>query len=201
MLPCRWFHYLQIIVINIKSHLLTAISVTHPVSYLSETSRAADILRHISSHVEIQRVHWCSVKDEPRFSDIQISCQYFYWDAYWLCNHLTNLVLHQFIASVIRDSADTDSPFVTIIFTFLLLPSDSTLLSGIFWTSISIFPFHFLFSYLSSKLLLLRYWPSCTLLSCGITFSVFLLCHLQVPKASLPYPHIRHWYLILLCVS
>lgn len=53
-----------------------------------------------------------------------------------------------------------------------------------------------LFSFLPSKLLLLGYLPSCTLLSCDITFSVLLLCHLQVPKASLIFLPIRLWHLI-----
>lgn len=118
-----WFAAIQIISLpRDHCYYYISISIIHPIFYWSAISWAADLLGHISSQVQIQRVHWSHVKDEPGSSGILISCWYFYWDAYWLCNHLTGLVLHQFTAPVIHDSAETDWPFVTIIFTFLLVP-------------------------------------------------------------------------------
>lgn len=123
---CCWFAAIQIISLpRDHCYYYISISIIHPISYWSAISWAADLLGHISSQVQIQRVHWSHVKDEPGSSGILTSCWYFYWDAYWLCNHLTGLVLHLFTAPVIHDSAETDWPFVTIIFTFLLVPCDS----------------------------------------------------------------------------
>lgn len=208
LLPRRWFHYPEIIVITIKSpfinchinyppcclliwNLLSSwypgahfIPNTNPVSSLESCKRWTWLLWHTNILSVLLWRCLLIVQSSDRFGNASV---YSSRDS-WFCW--------------------TDWPFVKITFTFLFLPCDSHTFFGFGFFLVLSFhlPVQLLFSFPSCKLPLLGYLPSYTVLSCGITFSVFLLCHLQVPKGSLPFltSGIGIWFfhsLLLLCVS
>lgn len=201
LLPYRWFHYLEIIVITIKSPFINC-HINYPPcclliwNLLSSRSPGAHFIMSMSLESSLEsckRWTWLLwhtdllpvlllrclliVQSPGGFGTAPVcsSCDsWFCW--YWLA------ICHCYF--YFPPSPLWFPHFFFFTFFFLVLS---------FHLPVQLF---ILFSFLSSKLPFLGYLPSCTFPSYGITFSVFLLCHLQVSKASLPFPHIRHWYLI-----
>lgn len=188
LLPYRWFHYLEIIVITIKSPFINC-HINYPPCCLLNWNLPSSVF---------PGAHF--IPSTNLASSLE-SCKRWTW-LLWHTDLLPVLLLRcllivqspdRFGTTLIYSSCDSWFCWywLAICHHYFYFPPSPLWFPHFFFFLWSFF----LFSFLSSKLPLLGYLPSCTVLSCGITF-LCLFCHLQVPKAPLPFPHIRHWYLI-----